>query len=107
LNTVEALAAIFEYISDTNSAMDSGEFHAGNVANASALMQEFDAIFDVLNPTVKQGAITEAEIDGLIAERAQAKKAKNFKRLDEIRAELLERGIILEDTKEGMRWKRK
>ena len=107
LNTAEALAAIFEYIRDTNSAMDSGEFQAGNVANASALMQEFDAIFDVLNPTVKLGAISEAEIDGLIAERVQAKKAKNFKRSDEIRAELLERGIILEDTKEGMRWKRK
>ena len=71
------------------------------------LGEEFDAIFDVLNPTVKLGAISEAEIDGLIAERVQAKKAKNFKRSDEIRAELLERGIILEDTKEGMRWKRK
>jgi cysteinyl-tRNA synthetase len=107
LNSAEALAAIFEYIRDANSTMDSGEFQSGNVASANALMHEFDAIFDVLKPTVKHDAISDAEVEGLISERTQARKAKNFKRADEIRAELLERGIILEDTKEGMRWKRK
>jgi cysteinyl-tRNA synthetase len=107
LNTAEALAAIFEYIRDANSAMDSGEFKSGNVPPAASLMQEFDSIFDVLKPTVRQDAISDAEVEALIAERAQARKSKNFKRADEIRGELLERGIILEDTKEGMRWKRK
>jgi len=62
---------------------------------------------DVLKPTVREDGITEARIDALIAERVQAKKTKNFNRSDEIRAELLEGGVILEDTKEGMRWKRK
>ena len=64
-------------------------------------------LFDVLKPTVAVGGITDKEVEALIAERTQAKKSKNFKRSDEIRTELLERGIILEDTKEGIRWKRK
>ncbi len=107
LNTAEALAAIFEYVRDTNSAMDAGEFRAGNVEGAKALFSEFDSVFDVLKPTVAVGGITDEEVEALIAERTQAKKSKNFKRSDEIRTELLERGIILEDTKEGIRWKRK
>jgi cysteinyl-tRNA synthetase len=52
-------------------------------------------------------AITEQEIEELIDQRNNARKARNFKRADEIRNELLDRGIILEDTKDGVRWKRK
>jgi cysteinyl-tRNA synthetase len=107
LNTAEALAAIFEYVRDTNSSMDAGEFRDGNRAGALDLFERFDALMDVLKPTIHNEDITEAQIEALIAERAQARKAKNFQRSDEIRAELLERGVILEDTKEGMRWKRK
>jgi cysteinyl-tRNA synthetase len=107
LNTAEALAAIFEYVRDTNSSMDAGEFHEGNRAAALELFQRFDDILDVLKPTASEEGITEAHVEALITERVQAKKTKNFKRSDEIRAELLERGVILEDTKEGMRWKRK
>jgi cysteinyl-tRNA synthetase len=107
LNTAEALAAIFEYVRDTNSAMDSGDFHEGNLETARPLMERFDSIFDVLRPTVRQGEITDEEIEVFIAERGNARKSKNFKRSDEIRNQLLERGVILEDTKEGMRWKRK
>lgn len=107
LNSAEALAAIFEYIRETNSAMDAGEFKAGNLDSARGLFEQFDAIFDVLQPSVEEGGITETEIDALIAERNQSRKAKNFKRSDEIRAELLERGVVIEDTKEGVRWKRK
>lgn len=107
LNTAEALAAVFEFIRDANTAMDSGEFRAGNVAAASEFLAKFDSVFDVLRPTAAAGALTDAEIEALIAERSQAKKARDFKRADEIRANLLEKGIILEDTKEGVRWKRK
>lgn len=107
LNTAEALAAIFEYVRDTNSSMDAGEFHEGNRAAAQELFARFDSIMDVLKPTVREEGISEARIDTLIAERVQAKKTKNFQRSDQIRAELLESGVILEDTKEGMRWKRK
>jgi cysteinyl-tRNA synthetase len=107
LNTAEALAAIFEFIRETNSAMDAGEFKAGNLAKARGLFERFDSIFEVLKPSVEEGGISESEIEELIAERNQARKARNFKRGDEIRAELLERGVVLEDTKEGVRWKRK
>jgi cysteinyl-tRNA synthetase len=107
LNTAEALGAIFEYVRDTNAAMDSGEFLCGNREAALALMDRFDSVFDVLEPPARgsQGP-SDAEVEALIAERAAAKKARNFARADEIRAQLSAQGIILEDTKEGVRWKR-
>ncbi len=107
LNTAEAVAAIFEYIRDANTAMDSGAFKSGNRASALALLAEFDAIFDVLKPTAGEGGLSEAEIDALIAERQQARKSRQFARADAIRNELIEKGVILEDTKDGVRWKRK
>ena len=107
LNTAEALAAMFEYVRDANTAMDAGEFRAGNVAAALQTLAKFDSVFDVLRPSERTPGISDSEIEELIAERGQAKQAKNFKRSDEIRAQLLERGVVLEDTKEGVRWKRK
>ena len=106
LNSAEALAAVYEYVRDTNSAMDSGEFRAGNVAGALAFLAHFDSIFDVLKPTVKEGSLSDAEVETLIAERTSAKKNKDFARADAIRKELSDKGVILEDTKEGVRWKR-
>jgi cysteinyl-tRNA synthetase len=107
LNTAEALAAVFEYVRETNSAMDSGAFLAGNAVGAKDLLKGFDAFFDVLTPSVKSGAIADAEVEALIQERTQAKKSKDFKRSDQIREQLTAAGIILEDTKDGARWKRK
>jgi cysteinyl-tRNA synthetase len=107
LNTAEALAAVFEYVRDANSAMDSGEFRAGNVAAALAVLARFDSIFDVLRPAAQEGQLSDAAVDALIEERTAAKKAKNFARADQVRQELLDQGIILEDTKSGVRWKRK
>jgi cysteinyl-tRNA synthetase len=107
LNTAEALAAVFEYVRDANSAMDSGEFRAGNVAAALDFLARFDSIFDVLKPTAQEGQLSDAAVDALIEERAAAKKAKNFARADRIRIDLLDQGIVLEDTKSGVRWKRK
>jgi cysteinyl-tRNA synthetase len=107
LNTAEALGVIFEFVRQTNTLMDSGEFRIGNVAPAAALLAHFDAVFDVLRTEVSMGAISDAEVESLIAERAAARKARNFKRSDGIRDELSEKGIVLEDTKEGVRWKRK
>jgi cysteinyl-tRNA synthetase len=71
------------------------------------LLQRFDSVFDVLAPTVQTNAILDSEVESLIEERNTAKKAKNFGRADQIREQLLEQGIILEDTKSGVRWKRK
>jgi cysteinyl-tRNA synthetase len=107
LNTAEALGAIFEFVRDANTAMDAGSFRAGNAPAALALLAWFDAVFDVLRPTTIAGAMPGAEVEKLIAERTQAKKTRNFQRADEIRKQLTEAGIVLEDTKEGVRWKRK
>ena len=107
LNTAEALAAIFEYVRDANSAMDAGEFRAGNVGSALHLLDRFDEVFKVLEPSSAAGEIPAEEVEKLIEERNAAKKARNFGRADQIREELLAKGIILEDTKAGVRWKRK
>src|SRR5579864_1558608 len=107
LNTAEALAALFEYVRDANTAMDSGDFRAGDVASGLKLLGAFDSIFDVLQPSRKEAVMSDAQVEALIAERAQAKKNRDFARSDQIRALLLEAGVILEDTKEGARWKRK
>ena len=107
LNTAEALAALFEFVRDANTAMDAGEFRAGNTAPALDLLARFDRIFAVLEPTQAVGGLSDKRVEELVAERASAKKSRNFGRSDQIRQELLDAGIILEDTKEGTRWKRK
>jgi len=107
INTAEALAAVFEYVRDANSAMDNHEFLAGNKAAALEFLADFDAIFDVLRPTVKAGELSDAQVEERIAARTAAKKAKKFAEADQIRADLLADGIVLEDTKDGVRWKRK
>ena len=107
LNTAEALAAAFEYVRDANSAMDSGDFRASNATEALDFLKRFDAVFDVIAPTVATNAIADSEVESLVAERNAAKKARNFARADQIREQLLEQGIVLEDTKSGVRWKRK
>jgi cysteinyl-tRNA synthetase len=107
LNTAEALAAVFEFARDANSAMDAGDFRAGNTVEAMEFLARFDSIFDVLKPAAKAGELSDAEIDAQIAARNAAKKARNFALADQIRDQLLGQGIILEDTKSGVRWKRK
>ena len=107
LNTAEALGAVFEFLREANSALDTGDFKAGNLEAALALLARFDLVFDVLKPSVQADGLSEAEIDELIAARAAAKKARDFARADGIRKELLEKGVVIEDTKDGVRWKRK
>jgi cysteinyl-tRNA synthetase len=107
LNTAEALAAIFEFLRETNSMLDQGLFLAGNREESLDLLTRFDSVFDVIEVAASASALDDAAIDAFIAERTAAKKAKQFARADEIRNQLLEAGIILEDTKDGVRWKRK
>ena len=107
LNTAEALAAVFEYVRETNTAMDAGDFLAGNAVATGEFLNRFDSVFDVLRPTASAGrASLDAEIDAQVAQRNAAKKARDFAGADQIRKQLAEKGIILEDTKEGVRWKR-
>jgi cysteinyl-tRNA synthetase len=107
LNTAEALAAVFEYTREANIAMDSGQFGAENRAAALRLFEQFDAIFDVLKPSGAEAGADDSAIEAKVAERTAAKKARDFARADKIRDQLLAEGIILEDTKSGVRWKRK
>jgi cysteinyl-tRNA synthetase len=107
LNTAEALAAVFEFIREANIAADAGAFHAGNVASARALLDGFDDIFRVLTPSGSKGGLSDAEVEKLVVDRTAAKKARDFAKADQLRAHLLDQGIILEDTKDGIRWKRK
>jgi cysteinyl-tRNA synthetase len=106
LNTAEALAAVFEYVRDTNTAMDAGEFLDGNKPAALEFLIRFDSVFDILKPTAIADGLSDADIEAKIAERNAAKKSKDFARADQIRKDLLALGIVLEDTKEGVRWKR-
>ncbi len=107
LNTAEALAAVFEFVRETNSLLDQEQFLEGNRAAALDLLSRFDTVFDILEVRVAAGGIEDSAVEALIAERTAAKKAKQFSRSDEIRNQLLEAGIVLEDTKDGVRWKRK
>ncbi|MBI3662507.1 MAG: cysteine--tRNA ligase [Acidobacteria bacterium] len=120
LNTAQALAAIFDLVRDVNTAIDRGEFHAGDAPRTLIAMTIFDAIFAVLPDDDAEklralgfgaaGAaeVGDAEIETLVAERQAARKRRDFSTADRIRAQLDERGIILEDTKDGgVRWKRK
>jgi len=104
LNTAQALAAVFEYVREINTLMDAGRFKAGDRASARSLLERFDSIFDVLE-VYREGRLSADEIQRAIEERLAARKARNFSRADEIRKELAARGVVLEDTKEGTRWK--
>ena len=127
LNTAAALAAIFDLVRDGNAAVDRGAVKKDDVPALLGALQKFDEVFDVLRDddaekirAVQEWAkaegkevasagptLSDAEVDALIAERQAARKARNFKRSDEIRDQLAAAGIVVEDTKDGMRWKRK
>jgi len=135
LNTAEARAAVFDVLRAVNAAADQGKLTRIDAEATLALLAKFDSIFAVLedrdadhtraalawaeaedrmsdvSPEVLQkfGAtsLSEADIDALVAERTLAKKQRNFARADAIRSDLLENGIVLEDSKDGVRWKRK
>ncbi|HVM76304.1 MAG TPA: cysteine--tRNA ligase [Candidatus Saccharimonadales bacterium] len=118
LNTAEALAAMFDFVREANIAMDKGEFRLGEVKAAQEFLDSFDKVFAVVedNDAEKLKAIGFAaetgpdgtEIEKLVAERQAARKRRDFATADRVRKELDERGIILEDTKDGsVRWKRK
>ena len=107
LNTARALGAIFDMVRDANIAYDRGELREEDKAPLLDALDQFDEIFDVLQEDdAGEGKISDDEVNRLVAERNAAKKARDFARADQIRAELLEKGILLEDTKDGVRWKR-
>ena len=103
LNTADAIAAVFELVKFANT--EAGE--GSSKAFAGALLEELTSLADILGFTLeKKEESLDEEVERLIAERQAARKAKNFARADEIRAELLAKNIVLEDTREGVKWKR-
>jgi cysteinyl-tRNA synthetase len=119
LNTAQALAAAYDLVREANIAIDKDEFHQDDAAAAKRFLADFDRVFAVLedNDAVKlaelgyaknTNALSESEIEKLIADRNAARKRRDFASSDRIRQELADRGIILEDSKDGsVRWKRK
>jgi cysteinyl-tRNA synthetase len=135
LNTAEARAAIFDVLRAVNTAADRGTLTRTDADATLALLAKFDSIFAVLEDRDTEltkaalawaeaegrmadvseevlakfgtSSLSDADIDALVAERTLAKRQRNFARADAIRNELLEKGILLEDSKDGVRWKRK
>ena len=132
LNTAEARAPIFDLVRAGNTAIDQGQLLAGDRDAILRVLADFDSVFDVIRdddaePTrralawaeeagrlndvateVREGlALADDAIEALVAERTQAKKQRNFARADEIRNQLASKGVVLEDSKDGVRWKRK
>ncbi len=135
LNTARALGAVFDMVRDVNAAADAGEVRKGDVPQLLRVLEEFEEIFAVLKDDdaakvratvewaktegledkispqtaelAKAAALSDADVEQLVAEHSQARKSRDFARSDAIRAQLAENGIILENTKDGVRWRRK
>ncbi|OUP22596.1 cysteine--tRNA ligase [Lachnoclostridium sp. An196] len=102
-NTADAIAAIFDLVKFANTTAD----EKSSKAYAETLCEKIQGLCDIMGLiTEKKEELLDEDIEKLIEERQAARKAKNFARADEIRAELLEKGIVLEDTREGVKWKR-
>lgn len=132
LNTAEARAPVFELVRAANTALDQGKLLAEDRQPIADVLEAFDAVFDVLTDCDRDAslralawareadrkdeaaaavlaleALSDEAIDGLVAERSHAKKQRNFTRADEIRNRLAESGIVLEDSKDGVQWRRR
>ena len=135
LNTAQAQAAIFEMVRQANAAFDTGGIKKDDVAPLLAALTKFDEIFAVLDDddvpkmkrvlewaqaegrqkdvsnelreAIQSGRLSDAEIEQKIAEMKAARAARDFKASDAIRAELADAGILVEITKDGIRWRRK
>ncbi|HUR36914.1 MAG TPA: DALR domain-containing protein, partial [Terriglobales bacterium] len=131
MNTAVSLAAMFDMVREVNTAADAGEVRKGDIPALLGALEQFDEIFAVLNDddaaktlsavewakaegklSAEQSAslanqLTDAQVEELVSQRTQAKKSRDFAKSDAIRQQLADAGIVLEDTKDGVRWKRK
>lgn len=101
LNTADAISVIFELIKEVNTKIN--DMDKASCENALNLIKELMEVLGILKEEEK--GLLDSEIEALIEERNQARKDKNFARADEIRDSLKEKGIVLEDTPQGVKWK--
>jgi cysteinyl-tRNA synthetase len=135
LNTAQTMAAVFDLVRDVNAAADAGNVRRNDIASLLQALSSFDEIFSVLTDDdaakmkqvvdwanteglsdkisaetadiTKSASLSDAQVEELVAKHSSARKAKDFKTSDSIRNQLMDQGIILENTKDGVRWKRK
>ena len=105
LNTSVALAVIHNLTREVNTALTRKRLYDDNKRELLELLERFDAVLNIFGTGERE--MLDGEIQKLIDERQEARRRRDFARGDEIRQELGGRGIILEDTKDGVRWKRK
>ena len=110
LNTAAALGAIFELVSDLNSAIDAGTIGIADATSVKAAFDRFDSVlgvFSLRRAEDEQPPVPVAEIEQLIEDRHAARRRRDFAAADRIRQDLAARGVLLEDNAAGTRWKRK
>ncbi|GAC1672666.1 MAG: cysteine--tRNA ligase [Candidatus Acidiferrum sp.] len=119
LNAAEGLAAAFDLVREANIAMDKGEFHHGDIAGVQEFFARFESVFAVLedNDGDRLKAVgygraadefSDVAVEKLVAERQAARQRRDFNASDRLRKELADRGILIEDIRDGgVRWKRK
>lgn len=105
LNTAEALAAVHNLVREINTVIAAGNLRGDDRVAVLRAISDFDSVLGIFGK--EEQLILDSEIESLIEERQDARRNRNFARSDEIRDELAAKGIILEDTKDGVRWKRK
>jgi cysteinyl-tRNA synthetase len=103
LNIAGGIGVFFDFVHDINTMIDTGAISKTDAAHVMDVLKKIDTVFGfIFFPEVVN--LNKEEIEALIAERNKARKEKNFAKADAIRDELLQKGIILQDTKEGTRW---
>jgi cysteinyl-tRNA synthetase len=105
LNTSVALAAIHNLSREVNTALARKKVRTDNKTELLALLDRFDTVLNIFGE--QQTEMLDSDIQALIDERQEARRRRDFGRADELRVQLANLGIILEDTKDGVRWKRK
>ena len=107
LNISAGLAVFFDFVHRVNTMISSGELSSNDADMIMAALHDVDSVFGFIFYGNAEDDADSGRIDALVNERIEAKKNKNFARADEIRDILKDEGIVLEDTKDGTRWKRK